>query len=179
MKSLIIIFCISAFFFLGCSSSSIDVDEEICKTRLTLYPNEVPNDFILNYESLNYDSDNFSFNSKEGRLRKIISWEGAYVDTSMNFTEDERKEVWKMMKDINILRYPSIYEPAADVGTSHEPKYNLTIGYNGITKNIKWTKNTWANTCEETYKLKMLMLTLDSVIIRKKEYQSIQPQGGL
>ena len=179
LKSLIITFYVSVFLILSCSSSSNDIDEEVCKTELSVYPKEVPADLFINYKSWQYDGDDYAFDSSEGKIRKVISSQGYHVDTSMNLTKDEIKEVWRMMKDINVLGYPSVYEPPASGSMSHSPNYDLTIGYNGLTKNIKWNKNTWGYSCQEAHRLKMLMVTLDSIITNKKEFQSIHRQGRL
>ena len=176
MRNLAVIYLI--FFVLGCATDSEGALED-CKAGLTLYPDEVPIDFFIDYESWKYDGYNFNFHSREERLRKVISFDGTYVDTTLNLNEDERKEVWRLMKKINILSYPTQYKPEAIGISSHEPQYNLTLGFNGITKNIQWQTYTSTYSCQEAHQLKIVLITLDSIILGKNEYQSIQVQGGL
>lgn len=179
LKSLLIIIFITSFLVVGCTSGSKEEDLYDCKASLTLYPDKVPTDFFIDYESWQYDVNDFAFDSREGKLRKVISFEGAFIDTTLNLTEDERKEVWRLMKEINILSYPTQYEPESWGSMSHAPNYNLTLGYNGLTKNIKWNKNTETYACDEAHNLKMVMTALDSIITNKKEYQGIGRQRGL
>lgn len=173
MKALYVNICIILICLYSCTSSSDNLEEEYCDSQLVIYPNELPNDFYIHYKFDQYYGENYEFDSKERKLKKLMTYEGDYSGAELIFTEGEWNEVWRIMREINILKYPQNYEPHALGTMSHEPNFNLQFGFHGLTKEISWVKNTIMYSCPEADQLNKLMITIDSIIVNKKEYRDL------
>jgi hypothetical protein len=173
MKAFLTI-CSILFCLCGCTSDSDNLEEEYCNVKLVIYPKEVPSDFYVQYKFDQYYGENYEFDSKDKNVKKLVTFEGDYANAKVTLSESERNEIWRMMREINVLKYPQNYEPHAAGTMSHEPIFNFKFGFHGLTKEISWEKSTTMYSCPEADQLKNLMMTLDSIIVNKEEYRNLK-----
>ena len=123
-------------------------------------------------------------NTFEGTFEKDLITAGT-AKTKLNFSDEELKRIYSIMKSINILDYSSNYNPPytdnPDPGVERlvEPHmtYNLYLKINSKSKDINW-KDTNGSDAANAKELRNLFRYIEEIIISKEEYNSLPDAVG-
>ena len=176
MKIIKLIICVLVCTLLiGCSAPGSDnnPDEE---------NDDFPNDFgfVLKYGT---GAKNI-INTFDGTFEKDLITAGT-AKTKLNFSDEELKRIYSIMKSINILDYPSDYKPPytdnPDPGVERfvQPyeTYNFYYRVNSESKDINW-KDTNGSDASKAKELRNLFRYIEEIITSKKEYNRLPDAVG-
>lgn len=169
---LIVVLVLLMFVLFSCSNNK---DQTITDCEeLKYYSDSLPTDFNFTVEIFN--SFSYQFNTHDNSLKKLIdSWANPveYADTTIILSQKELNSIWRKISEIDILKYPKHYEPSSGYTMTPSPSYLIVLRFNGITKEVNWSKNTETFECQDALLLKELFQLIDSTIINKEEFQNL------
>lgn len=149
----------------GCTSSSTE----------NKLPKSKPDDFnfILNYGITAKNQ----LNTVDGTYTKDMIGEGT-LTTNLKLSEEEMNDIYKTMRNIDILSYPGIFTPESNTGQTPFPTYWIRIFYEGKEKRIYWEDEKDSKT-KEAVKLRELYKKIHEIVVEKEEYKKLpKPKGG-
>ncbi|HZL08599.1 MAG TPA: hypothetical protein VFC65_01265 [Prolixibacteraceae bacterium] len=113
-----------------------------CVQKSTSYPDTMPNDFnfVLDVGHSSYVLDTYN-----NKLTKAIDWE---LDTTISYQLplNERQRIYKILKNIDIYKYPENYAPTSTVTILPTAPYVFEFTLNGVDSKINWEENTESET---------------------------------
>jgi len=109
-----------------------------CERRTAKYPDSMPNDF--NFIS-NIADNSYILDTYKDKLTKTIDWE---LDTTISYQlpVSEKQEIYKILREIDVYKYPENYAPTSTVNVSPTFSYQFKFTLNGVDYKINWTENT-------------------------------------
>ncbi|BBH20454.1 hypothetical protein Back11_17990 [Paenibacillus baekrokdamisoli] len=129
-----------------------------------------PKDFNFTFEYGSFYNN--ILNTFEGTYTKDLVMNGA-ITTELNLTEKEKKQIYKLMKDINLFNYLNEIEGLVMEPTSG---YRFEIQYNGKKKIINW-KGEFTDRLRDKEFIKMTT-TIIEIIQSKEAYKLLPPIQG-
>ena len=137
------LFVITVFSLYSCKKDIIGIpqEEETTGTVDTVYTGDVPDDFFFSLRFGTYGES--SYNSQSGKLIKTRnSTDPEKFETTLILSEEEMREIYGLIRKININTYPDNYDPinppdAEDklMSIPHET-LSLTARYGTIPKTV-------------------------------------------
>jgi hypothetical protein len=137
-------------------------------------PKSKPKDFnfVLNY-GVNAINE---LNTVKGTYTKDLVGDGT-ITTGLKLSEKEMKNIYKEMRDIDILNYPAMFAPESKSYQTPFPTYLIKIYYNGSEKRIYWVDDKDSKT-KEAVRLRELFQKIHEIVIDKDEYKKLPPIKG-
>ncbi|NOU48505.1 MAG: hypothetical protein HOO86_15805 [Bacteroidales bacterium] len=130
-----------------------------CIRRSTNYPETMPNDFnfISNIANSSYILDTYN-----NKLTKTIDWK---LDTTIAFelSLSEKQKIYKILKEIDIYKYPGNYTPVSKVKVFPTLSYQFEFTLNRVDYKINWNENTESDT-KDAKELRNLFLEIQNKI---------------
>lgn len=113
-----------------------------CERRHTNYPETMPNDFNF---FTNIADSSYILDTYKDKLTKTIDWD---ADTTITYelSLSERQKIYKILKAIDIYKYPENYAPTSTVNVSPTFSYRFEFTLNGVDYKINWKENTESDT---------------------------------
>jgi hypothetical protein len=100
------------------------------------------------------------------------------ITIALKFSQEELVEIYGMMRDINIMDYPSNFKEYSNIRRKPFETYRITIQIGEKQKVIFW-EDEQASKTEKANKLRNLFKKIHEVISLKEEYKSLPlPKGG-
>jgi hypothetical protein len=119
----------------------------------------MPNDF--NFISSIADSS-YILDTYKNKVTKTIDWE---LDTTISFVlpVSEKQKIFKILKEIDIYKYPQNYAPTSTVKVSPTFSYQFEFTLNGVDYKINWKENTESET-KDAKELRKLFLEIQKIL---------------
>ncbi len=153
------------------------VQESIKNTKNNAMPAQMPMDFEF---SVKYGVGNKNIlNTFEDTFTKDMVVDPP-ITINLALSQEEMKTIYDEMRRINILDYPTRFNPDRNIAEVPHPSYYLKIRFNGEVKEIYWKKGI-ASEVDEAIKLKELIdwYIRDEIIQSRLEYKKLpEPRGG-
>lgn len=139
-----------------------------CERRSTKYPKTMSNDFnfISNIADSSYVLDTY-----KDRLTKKIDWA---LDTTISYQLSiaEKQRVYKILKEIDIYKYPENYNPTSTVEVFPSFSYQFEFTLNGVDYKINWKENTESDT-KDAKELRNLFLEIQNMIEKDSKVKKL------
>lgn len=130
-----------------------------CERKSTKYPVTMSNDFnfISNIADSSYVLDTY-----RDKLTKKIDWA---LDTTISYqlSVAEKQRIYKILKQIDIYKYPQNYNPTSTVKVFPSFSYQFEFTLNGVGYKINWKENTESDT-KDAKELRNLFLEIQIII---------------
>lgn len=165
-KTSLLGFVLFIFMLTACSAN---------KLQNSKLPEKKPSDFnfILNY-GVNAKNQ---LDTQKGIYTKDMVTVPS-VTTTLKLSDEEMNEIYKVMKNINILSYPDNYSPKSNIWQTPFQTYIIKVIVNGKEKNIYW-KDESVSQSKEAVNLRNLFKRIHEIVSAKEEYKKLpKPQGG-
>jgi len=97
--------------------------------------------------------------------------------TDLTLTADQMNTIYAQMKDIDIMKYPEVYDPQSNSVISPVMTYTIRIQIDGKEKNITWEDKHSAKT-EDAIQLRDLFQMIMKMITDKAEFKALPESRG-
>ncbi|NPD45463.1 hypothetical protein [Lentimicrobium sp. S6] len=130
-----------------------------CEQRSSDYSDSMPDDFNF---IANIADNSYIFDTYRGKLTKTIDWKR---DTTISYQLPigEKQKIYKLLKNIDIYKYPLNYAPTSTVKISPTFSYCFKFTINGIDHKINWKENTESE-IKEARELRKLFLEIQNIL---------------
>ena len=139
-----------------------------CDRRSTKYPETMSNDFnfISNIADSSYVLDTY-----KDKLTKKIDWN---LDTTISYqlSVAQKQNIYKILKKIDIYKYPENYNPTSTVSVSPSFSYQFEFTLNGVDYKINWKENTESET-KVAKELRNLFREIQNIIEKDSQIKKL------
>ena len=116
-------------------------------------------------------SDSYTINTYNNTLTKTIDWE---KDTtiSLKVSSEFKESIYKLLKEIDIARYPYNYAPTSTANILPSFSYEIKYTMDSIARSIKWEENTYSEN-RDAKRLRNVFIEIEKYIEQKEEVKSL------
>jgi hypothetical protein len=165
-KTFLLVFIVFVLMVTACSAN---------KSQNGKLPEKKPLDFgfVLNY---GVEAKN-QLDTEKGTYTLDMVTEPS-VTINLKLSEEEINEIYTLMKKLDILSYPDVFNPKSNTMQTPFSTYSMKIIVDGKKKDIYW-KDENVSESKVAVRLRDLINRIHEIVIGKEEYKKLpQPKGG-
>ena len=128
------------------------------------YPEKMPTDF--NFIAKIIDNE-YSINTYNNTFSKTINF-GKDTIISFKISNNEKKRIYNLIKEYNIIKYPNYFTPPTHIIKSNSFDYYFKCTFDSINVEINWEFNTESEEKDATNLMNFLIQIFDNILEDKR-----------